>query len=78
MNTKKLLLRIVMLVAVLAITAGLNQPVQAVTGCAVNTTICIQDNPDGTAKLGHCSSCYCVLTDGTRFYDPIDCSAPIP
>ena len=80
MNVKKLFLRIAMLVAVLAMAAAFNQPVQAVSGCAVSTTFCFRDNPDGTATTGHCGNrdCFCHLKDGTSYYDPVDCSAPIP
>lgn len=78
MNVKNLFLRIALLATVLVVTAALTQPVQAVTGCAAPTTFCTSFNLDGTSTLGNCSNCYCILRDRTSYYDPIDCSAPIP
>ena len=78
MNIKKLFLRIALLATVLAVTAALTQPVQAVTGCATRPVFCSSFNLDGTNTKGTCINCDCALRDGTRFYDPIDCSVPIP
>jgi hypothetical protein len=79
MNGKKLYLRMAMLAVSLTVIAASNQPAQAISGCGTNHAFCIGEQ-GGFQGTGRCEfgNCYCRLSDGTRFYDPIDCSAPIP
>jgi hypothetical protein len=77
MNGKKLYLRIGILAVLLTVIAASNRPAQAFSGCVTDYSACFGDRPNGQQGFCEYGTCNCVLPDGTVFYAPIYCAAPI-